>query len=931
MKTKKLRILSLILCLCMLTTLFAGCSNKGDNEEKNAEGTTTSDSDSDDENVVGTATAVSYNAEGKFTTTLTMTGAKFSEGLTAEDVSVGYGDTEIDLEQVSNLDELDDASAYEAKIIEATIESVVRKDDETLEITYTDTQVKEKAPIYYGISVAENKTGLDKEVSANIEVQYPEDILQPNVDFVLASDKDIRLTLELKEGGYAENVTEEDIKIGGSFENLTIGSLSSAGKNLTMQLTGDLSIHESSGVYLDGTVTVNKNAIVDAAVGAQVSIPVRTELVRFVSEEISADGGTVTVPLTLIGVTDIDSLDKDSIKFEDNVTVTDLKKDDETRVTLTLDVTGASDNNSAAAILDGQTVTIGDEYSFTAAFSPAGFYPVFDYAEEDGDNLTTTLELYANSGTFAESLDASQVSLDEDFAEGKVISLERLSDSTAELIISVPSGGQTAEDLDMDGEVTLAAGTLINAWGDASSDESTYSRNYSQESMGRDLSDTDISAIKEIVGGFGNTTFGTISSIASGASTGYTVVKTILEMTGVIKSEHQQVMDELASISGQISEVQDTLNQHTLLLKELAEFQTMQSLREFNTKLFELETYCNRVKNYYANAGSDSFQSSLAVQKPAELTAEEEKDSEKVAVYNEAYEEYRQCLIKAMEEADARGDGKFKGFKNNIEQLDEKFIEVASLLKVNQNNPIDIFDQSCTYIYNFDTSAYAIREAYRSDLTLTLSNAVDYIILYYSPENPTSKEASTRYVDASKQIDSRPVNRRTDDKVYFYVKGVTIYTGEKAETYEEYKGLYEWGKKKPSNSSKNAIELVGAGGKFSVDNDKIYIHDSSSCAGAAMMKAYDPSTYMNFSNNEYTMFCNRMKNRGVDTLKKEFESAGINIPSGTVGMAVSTWWDRGCFYAYYIAWDKNSVNDEFKKLALLNVQVYAEVKILLYD
>ena len=909
MKKKFNEMLCFLLCMSMLLAMLAGCSNNSQTEQTESE-----------ETVEGTATSVAYNVDGKFTTTVTAENAKFSEGLEAADVSVRYTDlknTKVNIADVESLEDLEDAEIEEADIeyatVDAAIESVTRKDDTTIEITFTDTTVKDNAPTSYYITVDDDKTGLNKEVSAFAEVEYECDILKSNIDCVLDTDKDIRLTLELTDGSYEENVTSDQIQLGGSFESLTIDNISSAGKNLTMQLTGDLSKHESSGAYLDGTVTVDKSAIVDAPISAQITIPVGSELSRFDSEKISVDGSTATVPLILMGVTDIDALNKDSIRFENDVTVTEVKKDSDTQVTLTLDVNGATDKNSAAAILDGQTVTVGDEYSFTAAFVSAGFYPVFDYVEEKDDNLELTLELYANSGIFAEELSAEDISLGDDFEDGDVISIEKLSDSSAELIISVPAGDQTAEDLDLTGKVILSAGTLVNEWGDASSEEISYSRNYSQESMGRDLSATDIDAIKDIVGGFGNTTFGTISSIASGAGTGYEVIKTILEMTGVIQSEHAQVMEKLDSISAQISEVQDTLNSHTKMLNDLSEMQYMQSLREFNVKFFQLESYCNCVAKYFKNAKSESFQNKLSVKMPAELTDAEKKDSNKVAEYTEQLSQYNDALIKEMEEAE-KTDNKFKDFKKTMQNLESLFIEVTSYLKVQQNNPIDIFDKTCTYIYNFDTSAYDIRQAYRTDIINTLSRTVNYISAYYSTVNPKTENAAQEYIKAYEMINSRPVSIRTDGKAYCYIKNVDIYTAGKVDISNT-----ELGKLiAPQADGYGSDESWLFSGHISIEPGKLFIEDNGSCFIFSMInssyvpnpndvwKIYEnpPMEFVSVGN-EHTLFCERMEKRKV-TLRQELTSANINVPDNTSGLLVRVDMSSGVIIGSYIKWDTSS-------------------------
>ncbi len=970
---KTSKVISVVLSLCLAASFLPGCStnnNKGNSEVS--------------------ATPVEYNAQGKFSTTLTVPGAKFKSDLTTADVAVEYDDTQANVEEIQKLQEAGaSVDNLEAKTVEATIESVTRKSNDTIEVTFADSKVKENAPVCYGITVEKSKTGTNNEASANIDVEYPQDILQPNIDFVLSTDKEIRLTLELKEGTYSDNVAKEDVTLSGAFENLTIESISSAGKNLTMQLTGEVAKHESSGAYLDGIVQVSKDAITDAAVDAKVSIPVQTEQAQFVAQDLSADGSTVTVPLTLVGVTDTNSLTKDSIKFEKDVHVTDVKKDSDTQVTLTLDVTGATDANSAAEILDGQTVTLADGQTFTSTLTTANFYPVFDFVEKQGSDLKFTYELYANSGTFADNFSKSQISLGEEFAEGKVVSLDKKSDSVAELVISVPAGDSDADNFEMGGVLTLAAGAMTNTWGEATSAESSYYRNYTKEEMGRDFSAADIDTMKDIVGGFGNTTFGTISSVVSNAATAYTAVKTILELSGVIKSDHQQEMEKLDSISNQITEVQNTLNQHTFMLNDIQSFQYMESLRDFNTKLNQLETYCNRVSKYYEYASSDDFQNTLDIklkdvekaifdeeyarwyeEEAQRAIAERQREEWSEGLGNEAdvqanqgdiadpyvesgqaerdreqaiadkngklYYEYSRGLIKAMKDADANGDGRFMGFTDNIKHLDEKFVEVSSYLKNTQNNPIDIFDKSCTYIYNFDTSSYNIREAYRLNLEKTLSDAVSQISLYYSPLNPTSTEAMGLYVNSSNELTNRALIKRTDAKARLYVKGVDVYVAENPEVTEHIKAAYNRRGRKDFGNIKPTLDST-VETKYYVDNGKAYIYDINNYETIRAMLIvsklgyHDFKSYgTNFTSNEYTMFCNRMKKRGV-TLQEEFESAGINIPKDAKGLSVDLWTQRGHVKTKYIKWNENSVSSDVLELGFYYTSITNIVKILAFE
>lgn len=836
MKRKLKRSVSILLATVMTTSIFAGC----DIGEKNV--------------IEAKAASVNYNTDGKYTTKLTVENAKFT-GLTADDIKVVYSVLDEEgynkaLEEASN-DETDvDIEPYFSDI-EVEVTDISVDDDKTMTLSFTDEEAAENITSGYSVYI-ENKN-----IGAAVEVEFTDYALTPEVEYVLASDEDIRMSMVLDDGEFAEDISEDNITLSGSFENMSIESLSSAGKNLTIQLTGKLEIHESSGVYLDGIVDVDKDGIVNAYTSTRAFVPVQTETARFVSKEITVNNSTVTVPLVLIDVVDIDSLTKDSFSFESGVTVTDCKKDSNTQVTLTMTVDGAKDKNSAAEIFDGQTVKIGDDYEFTASFVSAEFYPVFDYVEEDGDKLKITLELYANSGTFADKLQNDMFSFGYDFEKASVVSVERTGDTTAELIISVPANGQTSETLDMDGEVISAAGSLINSWGDATDSESNNLRNYSQENMGKDLSATDINSIKNIVGGFGNTTFGTISGIASGASTGFTVVKTLLEMTGVIQSEHAQVMAKLDEISNQVKQVQDTLDKHTQMLQNLQASVYNTNLSSFDTNVSMLNTYCDYISGYF----NDANVAKLGVTQPSANASEAE------------WTAYNENLIAAMEKAEKDGNKNFKGFTQKYETLEKYYVLVATeVAKINNQNPLYLFDQLCTLTYNFDTSAYTARTAYRVNLQYSLERALSYILLYYNfganLKNSQCKVTNTLFTSAKAQIDNRTVDAKPGQRwVYSY----SLSTPTQSMTFNSSKASYAF-----------------------------------------------PYYNRNFTDAEKSEFVRRMQGRPLYQEIKDM--AGIQVSGqGSVGIAFScekhndgSWYWAKCrhytnYYSDIIRWDKSKI------------------------
>lgn len=854
--------LSILLTAAMIVTVFSGCNN-------NVESENTENPDT----IKAVASTVDYRSDGKYITEITVENVSLA-GITADDVEVRYPVIDSDglnaaLLEAENEEDFDPDKYISTET--ATVTDLTVKDDHTMTLSFIDERAADNFTVGYGVYIESKKIG------AGVYVEFSEFTLTPEVEYVLSSDKDIRLTLVLDDGEFAEDISKDSIGLRGSFEEMKIESLSSAGKNLTMQLTGELVKHEGSGIYLDGYVDVYADGIINAYCTTSARVPVKTEAAYFASSEMTVRGSTVKVPLVLIDVVDMASLTMDSFAFESGVAVTDCTMDSNTQVTLTLTVDGASDKNSAAAALNGQTVKIGDDYEFVASFVPAGFYPVFDYVEKDGNNLKFTLELYVNSGTFADSLTKDMFSFGYDFEGASVVSIEKTGDTTAELIISVPANGQTTEELAMDGEVIVAAGALINSWGDASESEASYMRNYSQDSMGRDLSTTDIDSIKSIVGGFGNTTFGTISSVASGAIAGASAVKTILEMTGIIQSEHAQVMEKLEEISNGIEEIKGILEQNTALINELRIDADKKGYKDFVTDLDNLISYCKYAAGYYAK-GEALLNKGYLIQQESE-TVKINVPSDKSS--DDEWRTYYSALATAMLQEQDNRNADFRGFREAMEQLRGLYTGVANQVKQTDNtNPIYYFDHYCSLTYNFDSSAYPARAAFRLKIDYALKTALAYLMIYYNIQGGSS-EYLTVFNAAETELAKRDIKQ--SDTVHVYVTGTDF----------------------------NKTKIVkGSTADYTFSTIK-----------------------RNFTDSEITEFISRMP-KGT-TLRNEFEQAGITVSDGSTlfgisflrtpdstGLALSwrktvkqdDWkdffdWETVNYYAKVIKWDSREVEE----------------------
>ena len=745
MKQKIKKAVCLISAASILVGAFSGCNSTKNECSERVES-------KEDDVIEAKAEAVNYNSNGKYTTELTVENAKFT-GVESKDIRVAYGAVDKEglnkaIEENSGDESKVDYEKYQ-NIVDAEITDVKVESDTKMVLSFLDEKAAENITSGYSVYIENQK------IAAAVEVKFNDFTLTPEVEYVLASDEDTRLTLNLNEGEFSEDISKENITLGGSFKKMEIESLSAAGKNLTMQLKGKPTMVDSAGIYVDGSVTADKKCIANATADVTAKVPVQTEVYQFESDKISVNGSTVTVPLTLIDVVDIDSLTKDSFSFEKSVTVTDCKKDSDTQVTLTMTVDGSADKNSAAAILNDQKVKIRDSFEFTADFVSANFYPVFDYVEQDGDNLKFTLKLYSNSGIFADKLEKNMFTFGKDFEGAQVVSVERTGDSTAELVITVPAKGQTTENLNMDGEVVMAAGSLINRWGDAASEKSVSFRNYAQDSMGKAISAETLDALKKAVSGVGSFV-GKATTVVKGVE----VAKTLLELTGVIESDQEELLKNFKEISDKIDSVQSTLDKHTQMIEDLKIDLANLSLDGYNTSLSDLETYIKYVKGYFVDAAKKTVSpdsKELKYKEPGKDASDEE------------WKAYGEALLAEI----ASNKAVYDELKSDFDDLKKLFVSVTNkLAKTDNNNPLYIFDSICAKTYNFDTTAYPARTAYRIKSEKAINDALNLIMLYYNCLSQTEQctVSIENYNAAKKQLVERgDIAKPEDEKIYFYV------------------------------------------------------------------------------------------------------------------------------------------------------------------
>lgn len=576
---------------------FGGCAPKGEKSDL----------------VWGTASEAAFNKEGEYSTTVTVEDASFPADLSANDITIMYevddDEAYCDVFEESNGTAQDGGLDDLAETVNAEIKTVTRTDEHTLGITFSDGKADEYRPDSYGITVSRADGKKEKYILAKFEVNYPEYTMTSAISSVSAEENPIRITLTLDEGAFAGDVSPEQISLGGAFRGLTVQSVSAAGKNLTMQLSGKIEKDEYSNAYLNGVIKVDKTAVENCRTDFKVKIPVESEKMCLDPETLELLGDNVTVDVVLGGYRFSGTASADSFKIlgedEEGDTVGFyavsgfvLSEDGAgNRATLTIGGTDAKSKTEAAETLYGKTLEVAasaianatEKISSNIELCPASFYPVFDYAEVKDGKFNMTVELYAQNGVFAETLNKNAVTFAKDFESASVTSLTRTNDYTAELVFSVPTDKTSVEDMDLDGTITLAEGSLISAWGEGAP-ESSYTREYDQDSMGRLFTDMEVGQLKDIVGGFGNTVFGSVVDSLSGIASVGSTIYTGLEVLGVIESEKNKLDKIYSYLQGMNEGIMDMAKDISAIKTDMAE----QQIGDFFTNSFGMmQAYSN--------------------------------------------------------------------------------------------------------------------------------------------------------------------------------------------------------------------------------------------------------------------------------------------------------------------------------------------------
>ena len=742
-----------LVVMSMMVASLTGCSG-GNDTPKDA--------------VEVNATNVVYNLNGRYVTTISSDKVKL-KGLSTESVKVNY-EGEVDEEKILsklaeayyNKDKTEPSNSNEEQKVDynllynesAVVESVVKNEDDTYSVTFIDEESSKNTGIYFLTIPEEN-------AYAFVDIEYPQMSLTSDLDTVYAGSEHFRVALTINGGEFNENLSDEDLFRTNAFEQVGLEVISKSARNVTLDVTGEI-VKSDGGAYQWGVIGVNASGIKNGYTDIGTKIDVVLDYAGFDASTLQYVGGKVTGNLKIYGVADVNSLSKDKIII-DGATIEDLVKVDDTTVRLTMSVIGAESVNDFVDAINGKKMTI-DEYQTTVDLSQATFYPVFDDIKVSGDDFEITTKLYIYNGT-VDSLETTDIALGGFFADGSVKSIKVDKDNLVTLIISTPHEGMNEENYSFDGEITLKAGAVNNAWGVKTTRDYSYSRQYSNESLGKGitLNNDTLLAIQKYTRGL-NTTFGKICYYGGIIGQVASIGKTILEATGVIQSDHAEVMAQLKEMDQKLDNIQTGINEIKTDLSKIISMAKEAKVRdkkrevdEFETLLIDFNNALNDVTTIQQQAAFDlALEDAVNRGNLDELPSFYGKTSANVAKEKEELrKQYLPSVATMSDREAAEYNGRVISYLNEksqdvnypdyysyhrkFEKLEELFGRICGMLgKPKSSNPITLYDELCALTYNFDSQTYEFRLSTRVALEYQLTKAMWAFALHYKVSSSDS-------------------------------------------------------------------------------------------------------------------------------------------------------------------------------------------------
>lgn len=544
MKTKfGTKLLSLLLCVCMLIPMFTACGNK----------------DKDDDNK-----PLSWEATAEQVIPLEM---EIQNGESNTTLVLSYGE--------------DIFSSIENDQIKLTVYQKAAAGDETAEST--ESSITERTPTDFTASVtnakqltitvpsAENDWGYLVAVHSSAissgkfgeAYGFNHEVIEEYISYsatisgeYATGDVNPVITVTLENTVAAAGLTKEMITLTGLFEGLEITSVSGSESTITIVTSGTIAAAMPffAGVELAEGAT---NSGVELTADCEVAY--RSAYVK--QDSFALASGVLTFDAVI--VSDTVTLAVNDALTADGITYT-VKAVSEDKTTITLGVaTTASDLDSAIAEINGKTLEIPANKTASANAHTLTIYAIsasvggsIDYIEETetANTYSATAILFVKNGVWNGTLTTSDITLGGDFDGATVTSVTQDGDSY-EVVFTFVKEGLDLEDVSLNGAVTIVANKVKNAWGTTLAENDadlTYVTGLDRYGTGwemikayLELHNDKLESIKKI-----GSIAGSVTSVVGG-------VTTILELAGVLESTN----DKLDNIKNQLKNIDQAIKE----------------------------------------------------------------------------------------------------------------------------------------------------------------------------------------------------------------------------------------------------------------------------------------------------------------------------------------------------------------------------------
>ncbi len=643
----------------------------------------------------------------------------------AEDVKVFYMATVGDAGN-----EADPEAEYEAR--EAQIDSL-SNDNGTITLSFTDPDAASNATSSYCVTI--DAMGLYAPVIV--------DIAQPmlTVDSGVASDSESsEVTIRVEDAMFADDVSADDITLGGSFANMSVEGVDGGGDAITVRLSGTPEMnYEETSTYPDGQIILSASAFENNPLGATAFVPVELPEEAFDLE------GEEALPLaTMLGVVDYVSFDGDTV----NATIylcADLGSfGDITPEGITLEDSFAGGKVESVS-WEGED---GDLLKVEVSF-PANGKPEDDYA------FAGTLKLAAGAMTDEYGNPAPEVETtvalypEEDMGRSEdEIEIDNLSDDSSKEEDSAKNKKDEPKDKKKDttDETLGAAGAGIKY-------------------AGKWLKKVDPTLAKlanlsgELFNIAGNIYSGKWSKLVDNGIG-------LLKLCGISPDEKEVTAEDvLEEVKGLRSIVTSLDSKVTDISKEDREdryTQTSVSLKQMQDYIARADVMFNEGARILANRKKNPMKA------PGENASNEE-----VVKYNA---ELRSIMIRQQEKEQKSTGTKstmFVDLDETMKDLRKELSKVTKWVSIQKGainagaNPIDVFDKLVSMQFNWESQGYYARAAFRGELTYTMQKAWALVSTYYNATDPAVKgkyqSEADSVAEALEQVEARPAGIEPDE------------------------------------------------------------------------------------------------------------------------------------------------------------------------